>query len=725
MDNYTDPLNPILTNVSFGPFLAQTVTNIATDLATFIGIDIAGAIVQQTTDFTEEQRRDIITLTILRHPAFSIIIGIGPNYNFVPDIQAQVEDLAFVLGDINISGNIFSENGANLQIDKSAGETFRYGANFPTSKKNPNTVTDGNLVGLTFNYFYRDGSGGTTAIPLQTLIDPNQYDDGSGTLDNVPFGRWTIQHITFFTVSNFVVVEYGQDTYLNQAAAEEAINTEFFESNITQGSFRCWLVVERGTTDLTNAVFKTAGKFGNTGGGGGSSQAVPFPQIYNSLSTGILTGGVVTINGGNPALFDVSAGTGYVVDNYTDPAAPTLTEVSFGPFLAQTVTSIATDPFTALGIDSAGAIVQQITTFTEGQRRDLITLSTLSHTDFTTITDIGPNYNFIPDIQVQMEDLTDAVGDINVNGNIFSDNGANLQLSKSSGQTFKYGANFPNSKKNPNNVADGTLAPVTFNYTYQDGSGGVTIIPTQTLIDPDQYDDGTGTLASVPNNRWTIQHITFFSVSNFVTVQYGQNIYMTQADALDAIDVESFNSIITTGSFRCWLVVVEGETDLSTTNTVFKAAGKFGDVGGSGGGGGSITFIPPTPWTPVAVGSTFAGVGTYTIQEGSYTVLGKSVTATWSISWTGHTGTGDVNITGLPLTPAAGSLSWPSAAMTFGISLSWPVTHEVPFYRLNSGDPVLYGEVIGAGQGAIVPIVFSANVAHPGNMICTITYFID
>ena len=60
-------------------------------------------------------------------------------------------------------------------------------------------------------------------------------------------------------------------------------------------------------------------------------------------------------------------------------------------------------------------------------------------------------------------------------------------------------------------------------------------------------------------------------------------------------------------------------------------------------------------WTPVAIGATTAGTGTYTNQFGLYTKVGRLVTFSLYLSWTAHTGTGNLRISGLPFTVTANS----------------------------------------------------------------------
>ena len=57
-------------------------------------------------------------------------------------------------------------------------------------------------------------------------------------------------------------------------------------------------------------------------------------------------------------------------------------------------------------------------------------------------------------------------------------------------------------------------------------------------------------------------------------------------------------------------------------------------------------------WTPVLAGSSTAGTGTYNVQVGSYTKVGRLVIVTFALSWTAHTGTGNMLINNLPFASA-------------------------------------------------------------------------
>jgi len=314
------------------------------------------------------------------------------------------------------------------------------------------------------------------------------------------------------------------------------------------------------------------------GEGGGSD---------SDISTGLITGGEVTVNGGDNSKFDIAAGTGVLVDNFTDPLNPTRIKVSWPAFIAETVPNILTQPVTVIGLDlstgSAVIVFNSIFQFTSAELRVIISLGILGHVDNVTINSFFPQYSSVFDIQKNLAELARFVMIINVSGNAFSPNGANLLLDKSAGKTFSLGVNYANDKQDPNNFIDPVLAGLTFIYLKRDGVGGFDLLPPGTSIDPDQYDDGSGTLAGVAGNRWTIQRIWFFTVANSTLIHYGQALYSTFDDAVAAINTEPFDfAPALTDGFRCWLILKGTTTDLAAAvaagEAQFILSGRFGDV---------------------------------------------------------------------------------------------------------------------------------------------------
>ena len=72
----------------------------------------------------------------------------------------------------------------------------------------------------------------------------------------------------------------------------------------------------------------------------------------------------------------------------------------------------------------------------------------------------------------------------------------------------------------------------TLTYVYQDGVGGWTRVPAQTQIDNLQYDDGTGVLATLANNKYGVHWVYIVkNVPDKLFVMYGRAEYLTLAAA--------------------------------------------------------------------------------------------------------------------------------------------------------------------------------------------------
>lgn len=293
-------------------------------------------------------------------------------------------------------------------------------------------------------------------------------------------------------------------------------------------------------------------------------------------SSGVVSGGIISI--GTPtSTFSITDGTGIVVDNTTQAITP----VSWTGLTNQVVTNLATQDVTYLAIDINGILVQQNTPFTEHQHRDNIVLGVLGHLNHTNIEGVNQTQNVVHNPLSQLSDLEYSIGIFNVSGNIFSANGINLNINKTSGVVHKRGSNWATDTKAPNTSALSAQTPATFEYVFQNGI----VSSNTTLINPNIYDVG-GVSTSVPNNKFTIQRI-FVLVGDFIRIQPGQNVYNSLSDAKAAIQTEVFvtdTSLLNNALLRSFLIVKQGTTDLTdSTATFFLEAPKFGGSAGVGG----------------------------------------------------------------------------------------------------------------------------------------------
>ena len=257
-------------------------------------------------------------------------------------------------------------------------------------------------------------------------------------------------------------------------------------------------------------------------------------------STGLIQGGALSINSGDNTLIDITAGSGQIVDSTTDPDNPVLTSITW---TAKTGYNLATTASAGdvvaifLSLNSSGDVVERLELPTPEERRDTIDLGIAGRNDTNHITFAGSGpLSIIHNPTSQLQDFFQAWGSFNVEGNQIQPNAVDdLQIKKLAGSVFRNGANFQTDGKNPHIADLAEQAPANFNYKLSDG----TDVTFSAYIDPDSYDDGTSTLATVPNNKWTVQYVTVFA-SGLVEILYGQEVFDTESDAVTALSTIDF-----------------------------------------------------------------------------------------------------------------------------------------------------------------------------------------
>lgn len=144
------------------------------------------------------------------------------------------------------SGLEISSSGLNFSV--TSGNLYEGIRKIPTDLKNS---------GETFTYNYDDGTGlDWIHITGQTQIDPNHWDDNTGTLQTTTNGYY-VNHYVYVDVNNNYYVVYGQNQYkyLSNAHTESIIkrNNEIKKYSVFLGRFTS----KQGTTDLiTDGAFE-------------------------------------------------------------------------------------------------------------------------------------------------------------------------------------------------------------------------------------------------------------------------------------------------------------------------------------------------------------------------------------------------------------------------------------------------------------------------------------
>jgi len=300
--------------------------------------------------------------------------------------------------------------------------------------------------------------------------------------------------------------------------------------------------------------------------------------LKSYLSTGLIKNGLISINV-DPTKYDISAGIG-IITNYDDPEDPISTIVNFDAIIGHTPVYLTSSNITYIAINSSGAVVESATQFTSVQRRDLIILGAVVHSNLTTINVVNNISAPSNSIGNQLGDLIEAVGPLNITGNKYTANGVNLSLDKSAGSIFKFGVNFANDWKKPHELTQTSGTALTFRYRTQNGNEGSDI----TVLDPTKY-DLANVITTVPNNKYTIQTVTMFQ-TGLTRIQYGQNYYDSLSEAQNAIFTRNFvveNNILMNGITRAYIILKKETTSLlNIVDAKIVDAQKFGGVASGG-----------------------------------------------------------------------------------------------------------------------------------------------
>lgn len=266
--------------------------------------------------------------------------------------------------------------------------------------------------------------------------------------------------------------------------------------------------------------------------------------INDTGYTGYVSGGMVTRGGG--LTVDVTAGYGYI------EIGGILNRVNWSATSGITLTANRTN---FIYVNSSNNVVSSIV---DPDDQDVVSLAVARTDSSNVILLTTQNISLVQRPAQFHQYVQEVVGPITafgVTGQIFG-GGPSLQFEVDSGAFY-----IQNSRK----IVPAT-SPATFTYWYQNGSGGYNFVTGQTALDPNFYDDGSGTLAALPVGKYKkdLLYVAQNDTAPEYHVFYGQEFFNVQQDAVVGNLPIAENSSIGTYALRSTgFVILKGSATIA------------------------------------------------------------------------------------------------------------------------------------------------------------------
>lgn len=260
-------------------------------------------------------------------------------------------------------------------------------------------------------------------------------------------------------------------------------------------------------------------------------------NLSTKISTGLISGGNLYIYGPDISKYGINAGKGVIVDR-SSPDDIVLTFVSWTAAQPLSVPYIDSHATTWVGVDSSGNKVTQPYEFTAQQLKSIIRIGRLSHFGRGQLDDAFYAPLFYND-NLDLARNIIAYGTTRLKGGNISANGSNLNLNVEALTCCCWGSNAKESiggdLDNPHIVSLPASSPFPFFKAYRASDASTLLEPSVTDLDPTKYDNGSGTLQTVPASNYTIQSAVLLPLGNpkRVIMFYGQQIYSSMDDAIN------------------------------------------------------------------------------------------------------------------------------------------------------------------------------------------------
>ena len=186
---------------------ATTLTIAANSAEARIFVDSAGIVQYQLTSLNKE----LYCLLGEAGTSASAVTYLFDNNITLPQFRPRLYSwMEHVIGPINTAGGLVTPDG--LGMDVSASTYYLTEAESATA----------DVAGISFNYWYRDGSGGWT-VSTATTLNATQYDDGTGTLATMTASYWrrdTLYVSKLSTGATEFNVFMGQEEFATEIEAD-------------------------------------------------------------------------------------------------------------------------------------------------------------------------------------------------------------------------------------------------------------------------------------------------------------------------------------------------------------------------------------------------------------------------------------------------------------------------------------------------------------------------
>jgi len=128
--------------------------------------------------------------------------------------------------------------------------------------------------------------------------------------------------------------------------------------------------------------------------------------------------------------------------------------------------------------------------------------------------------------------------------------------------------------------------------------------------------------------------------------------------------------------------------------------------------------FPAATFTPTIIGTSTAGVGTYSVQQGNYTKIGNRVFFNCYVAWSAHTGTGNMQMSGFPFVSNATANTQSALSISFVDNIAL-TAGNIPsaYFEVNSQRVVFSQSPTGGGSATAIPLDTAGAVMVSGSYL--------